>query len=190
MPGAAAAGICFEEFGFGFRPARRPTGIAASVWPLPGWTASYFNEFALRQGRSARDHRESDPAGGNGGVRGCGSGSAERRLAAARRRFPEGRGRALCGENPSRRRCASACRICRMERYEARRQTIVAAADRLALFPHAGGHAAALVARRLADRPLRAAEGGARLPRLQRPDHPHGAPFVPRRCRPLGTVQA
>ena len=27
--------------------------------------------------------------------------------------------------------------------------------------------------RRLADRPLRAAEGGARLPRLQRPDHPH-----------------
>ena len=77
-----------------------------------------------------------------------------------------------------------------MERYGAAVAAIIAAADRLALFRMLEATSAALVAADWLIARYERMKAATRLPRLQRPDHPHRAAAVARRRRPVGAVQA
>ena len=157
--------------------ATTPPTIAAAVWPLPGLRAGLFRRHSPRRAIGTRRR--------SGASRTCCR--RARRGVRARpircggcellaRGLPEGGRRAL------RRRPGLHARRCigahpgpagAVSRRAGERSCAVSGPA--GAVPHAGGDARGADHRRLADRPLRAAEGGARLPRLQRPDHPHRA---------------
>ena len=167
----------FDEFGFA--PGETADGIAASVWPLPGFLPDYFAGFArAAEAADAPQRHQQHPALWPTGLRRDRIRSA---AGAACARLSQGRWRSLRpGEDLQEGAARPPAAICRSAIWPAA-GAILEVCDRLALFRMLEGTRAALtiadwlIARyeQLKTRP--------RLPRLQRSDHPHRAACWPGR---------
>ena len=127
----------FEEFGFA--PGETAETIAAAVWPLPGFDRDYFER--IRKAAEAVHARTVVENILPDARRAFAEADPQRRLKLLAEGLPHGRGRALCREDPSRRRFATRVPDL-VERYGAAAAAIIAGRRPAGAVPHAGGNVA------------------------------------------------